>query len=221
MAFLEINNVSKTFGPVSVLEDVSLSIEDGEFVVFVGPSGCGKSTLLRMISGLEDVSAGTISIAGEVLNDMEPAERGLMKEKRNKREKRELIDPHLRRLMLAIAIFTGLTTFVLFLLLLVADLPIKEIRGIVFVASSVSTLMFAFSCRSLKRSIFHGIFKNAWLWLAVGVSFLFLLLGIYVPLLQSLLGTQALSLMDWGIVFVASTIDIFLIEMFKKRFMKS
>ncbi|MCF3932097.1 sn-glycerol-3-phosphate ABC transporter ATP-binding protein UgpC [Acuticoccus sp. M5D2P5] len=76
MAFLDINSVTKTFGPVQVLEDVNLSIERGEFVVFVGPSGCGKSTLLRMISGLEEVTAGTIAIEGEVLNDVEPAQRG-------------------------------------------------------------------------------------------------------------------------------------------------
>jgi len=76
MAFLDISAVSKSFGSVSILRDVDLSIEEGEFVVFVGPSGCGKSTLLRMISGLEEISAGTISIAGEVMNEVEPADRG-------------------------------------------------------------------------------------------------------------------------------------------------
>jgi len=76
MAFLDISSVSKSFGSVSILRDVDLSIEQGEFVVFVGPSGCGKSTLLRMISGLEEISAGTISIEGEVMNEVEPADRG-------------------------------------------------------------------------------------------------------------------------------------------------
>jgi len=76
MAFLDISAVSKSFGSVSILRDVDLSIEQGEFVVFVGPSGCGKSTLLRMISGLEEISAGTISIEGEVMNEVEPADRG-------------------------------------------------------------------------------------------------------------------------------------------------
>jgi lactose/L-arabinose transport system ATP-binding protein len=76
MAFLDISSVSKTFGKVSVLDDINLSIERGEFVVFVGPSGCGKSTLLRIISGLEAVTAGTISIDGEVVNEVEPAQRG-------------------------------------------------------------------------------------------------------------------------------------------------
>ncbi|GHC78072.1 ABC transporter ATP-binding protein [Limoniibacter endophyticus] len=76
MAFLDISSLSKTYGTVNVLENVNLEIEQGEFVVFVGPSGCGKSTLLRMISGLEAISSGEISIAGQVVNDIEPAQRG-------------------------------------------------------------------------------------------------------------------------------------------------
>ena len=58
-------------------QNIDLDIEDGEFVVFVGPSGCGKSTLLRMIAGLEDISGGTISIGGSVVNDVAPAKRGV------------------------------------------------------------------------------------------------------------------------------------------------
>jgi len=76
MAFLDISAVSKSFGAQSVLKDVNLAIEQGEFVVFVGPSGCGKSTLLRIITGLETMSSGTVSIEGEVVNDIEPARRG-------------------------------------------------------------------------------------------------------------------------------------------------
>jgi ABC-type sugar transport system ATPase subunit len=76
MAFLDITYVCKSYGTQSVLENISLSIEKGEFVVFVGPSGCGKSTLLRMISGLETISSGTIAIDGQVVNDIEPAARG-------------------------------------------------------------------------------------------------------------------------------------------------
>ncbi|EYD77401.1 Maltose/maltodextrin transport ATP-binding protein MalK [Rubellimicrobium mesophilum DSM 19309] len=76
MAFLDISSVSKSYGAVPILNEINLSIERGEFVVFVGPSGCGKSTLLRMISGLEEISSGTISIEGQVVNKVEPAERG-------------------------------------------------------------------------------------------------------------------------------------------------
>ena len=59
MADLEIRNVNKSFGAVDVIQGINLSIESGEFVVFVGPSGCGKSTLLRIIAGLEDATSGT------------------------------------------------------------------------------------------------------------------------------------------------------------------
>jgi lactose/L-arabinose transport system ATP-binding protein len=77
MAQLEITKVSKSYGKVGVLRNVDLQIASGEFVVFVGPSGCGKSTLLRMISGLEDISAGEIRLDGKLMNHVEPAERGV------------------------------------------------------------------------------------------------------------------------------------------------
>src|SRR6056297_3473759 len=77
MATLELHNVSKRFGAVEVLRDINLSLERGEFVVFVGPSGCGKSTLLRMIAGLEDISDGELRIDGAPMNDVLPAKRGI------------------------------------------------------------------------------------------------------------------------------------------------
>ncbi len=77
MTALKLENVNKSFGPVHVLKDINLEVEDGEFVVFVGPSGCGKSTLLRVIAGLEDASSGTIRIGGEVVNSVPPAKRGI------------------------------------------------------------------------------------------------------------------------------------------------
>jgi multiple sugar transport system ATP-binding protein len=77
MAEVKLRDVAKSFGDVSVLRDVNLDIADGEFVVFVGPSGCGKSTLLRMIAGLEDITAGELTIGGERMNDVPPAERGI------------------------------------------------------------------------------------------------------------------------------------------------
>ena len=64
MSFLELEQVVKRFGALTVVDGVSLSAEKGEFVVFVGPSGCGKSTLLRMIAGLEEVTEGDIQIGG-------------------------------------------------------------------------------------------------------------------------------------------------------------
>ncbi len=77
MATVELNNVSKSYGNVEVLRDVNLTLNQGEFVVFVGPSGCGKSTLLRMIAGLEDITGGDLLIAGEPMNDVMPAKRGI------------------------------------------------------------------------------------------------------------------------------------------------
>ena len=77
MASLTINDVHKTYGTEPVLHGVNLTVEDGEFVVFVGPSGCGKSTLLRMIAGLEDITSGSVSIDGLKVNDVAPAKRGV------------------------------------------------------------------------------------------------------------------------------------------------
>ncbi len=77
MSQLELRNVTKKFGEVSVIRGVSFSIETGEFIVLVGPSGCGKSTLLRMIAGLEEISGGDLLIDGETMNEVPPAKRQL------------------------------------------------------------------------------------------------------------------------------------------------
>jgi len=72
-----LDKVSKSFGDTEVIPPLDLTIEDGEFTVFVGPSGCGKSTLLRLIAGLEDVSGGHVSIDGQDMTSVPPAKRGL------------------------------------------------------------------------------------------------------------------------------------------------
>ncbi|MCX2720869.1 ABC transporter ATP-binding protein [Roseibium salinum] len=77
MARIELNNVQKFFGPVQVLKDVNLVIEDGEFVVMLGQSGCGKTTTLRAIAGLETVSSGTITIDGREVQDLKAADRDI------------------------------------------------------------------------------------------------------------------------------------------------
>jgi len=77
MGTITLNQVTKSFGDVQVIPPLDLSIEDGEFVVFVGPSGCGKSTLLRLIAGLEDATEGHIRIDGRDATDLPPARRGL------------------------------------------------------------------------------------------------------------------------------------------------
>ena len=77
MGKLVLENLSRKFGAVEAVKDVSLSIEDGEFVVFLGPSGCGKTTTLRMIAGLEDLTGGNIYLDGRLLNDILPADRDI------------------------------------------------------------------------------------------------------------------------------------------------
>ncbi|MCC5954919.1 MAG: sn-glycerol-3-phosphate ABC transporter ATP-binding protein UgpC [Natronohydrobacter sp.] len=77
MADVSLKEIRKSYGAVDVIKGVDIDIKDGEFCVFVGPSGCGKSTLLRMIAGLEDISGGTLSIGGRVVNDITPKERGV------------------------------------------------------------------------------------------------------------------------------------------------
>ena len=77
MSSIELKAVEKWFGEVQVIKGVDLSIDEGEFVIFVGPSGCGKSTLLRTIAGLEECSRGQILIEGKDVTAKPPAERGL------------------------------------------------------------------------------------------------------------------------------------------------
>jgi multiple sugar transport system ATP-binding protein len=77
MANVRFTGVTKRFGATEVLKGIDLEIDDGEFIVFVGPSGCGKSTLLRTIAGLEEPTAGEISIGGRKVEGLSPSERGV------------------------------------------------------------------------------------------------------------------------------------------------
>jgi multiple sugar transport system ATP-binding protein len=77
MGSITLNKINKSFGDAEVIPPLDLTIEDGEFVVFVGPSGCGKSTLLRLIAGLEETSGGHVSIDGVDMTETSPAKRGL------------------------------------------------------------------------------------------------------------------------------------------------
>ena len=78
MAEVVLDKICKTFGgKLHVIKDLSLTVRDGEFLILVGPSGCGKSTALRMLSGLEEISSGTLSIGGENVEDFAPKDRDI------------------------------------------------------------------------------------------------------------------------------------------------
>jgi len=78
MSFLDLKNVTKIYpNGTKAVHETSLSIEEGEFMVFVGPSGCGKSTLLRMVAGLEDITEGEIILDGNLINEVDPSERDI------------------------------------------------------------------------------------------------------------------------------------------------
>ncbi|WGI22308.1 ABC transporter ATP-binding protein [Amylibacter sp. IMCC11727] len=77
MGQITLEQVTKSFGDTEVIPPLDLTIEDGEFAVFVGPSGCGKSTLLRLIAGLEDCTSGRVLIDGEDVTQVSPSKRGL------------------------------------------------------------------------------------------------------------------------------------------------
>src|SRR3954449_4712523 len=78
MAAIDMKNIVKTYGDgFKAVNDVSIDVQDGEFMILVGPSGCGKSTLLRMIVGLEDITEGEMVIGDKVVNDLAPRDRNL------------------------------------------------------------------------------------------------------------------------------------------------
>jgi multiple sugar transport system ATP-binding protein len=77
MAAVEFRQVTKRFGDVVAVDSLSLTVEEGEFLILVGPSGCGKTTALRMVAGLEQVSGGEIVVDGKVVNDLPPTDRDI------------------------------------------------------------------------------------------------------------------------------------------------
>ena len=77
MAYLQLRNITKSFGDAHIIKGVELEIDKGEFIVFVGPSGCGKSTLLRLIAGLEPITSGQLMLDGKDITSVPPGKRDL------------------------------------------------------------------------------------------------------------------------------------------------
>src|SRR5581483_5897599 len=78
MAAIELERLTKVYSDgTRAVRELDLEVRDGEFVVFVGPSGCGKTTALRMIAGLEEITSGSVRVAGEVVNDLPPKARDM------------------------------------------------------------------------------------------------------------------------------------------------
>ena len=76
MSQIEVCNLTKSYDKkTNVIENISLEVNEGEFMILVGPSGCGKSTLLRMIAGLESITDGVLKIGGAIANNMRPKDR--------------------------------------------------------------------------------------------------------------------------------------------------
>ena len=77
MAQVVLRDLVKTYGMVHAVHDVSLTVNDGEFVALVGPSGCGKTTTLNLIAGLIPITSGDITIGNRVVNDLDPKDRDI------------------------------------------------------------------------------------------------------------------------------------------------
>src|SRR5947207_14391816 len=76
MAAVLTRDIVKTFGEITAVNGISLTVPDGEFMVLLGPSGCGKTTFLRVICGLEQQTSGDLLIGGNIVNDIPPRSRG-------------------------------------------------------------------------------------------------------------------------------------------------
>ncbi|MDP3769661.1 MAG: HAD-IC family P-type ATPase [bacterium] len=142
---------------------------------------------------------------------------GVMDEK-PRDPKEPILNKPIKRWMTAIFFITGLAAFLLFFILWKVTGDLHKTRTIVFALMCVDSLVFAFSIRSFKRTIFRkDIFSNRYLVGAVIISMLLLLLSVYTSPLQKLLGTQPLGIIEWIIIFGVTLVEIVLVEFSKKK----
>lgn len=143
--------------------------------------------------------------------------KGLMDEK-PRSPKEPILNKPMKRWMTAIFFITGIDAFLFFIFFWKFTGDLDKTRTMVFVFMCVASLVLSFSVRSFKKTIFRkDIFSNLYLVGGVAISFVLLLVSLYLPFLQKLLSTQPLGAVEWIIIFGVNLIEISLIEFFKKR----
>ena len=158
------------------------------------------------------------SLPGTIAITLEPKEQGIMQEP--PRPKTEpVINREMRILILVVSLFTGIVNVIVFLYYLNVRHDLELARSVVFSNVALDSLFYAFSVRSLRRTLFDAsVFKNPWLFVAVLISFLLQLAGLYLPAMQRILGTVALGFGDWIVVLGVSTFVIVVFEFTKFLF---
>jgi len=145
----------------------------------------------------------------------EPEEKGLMNEPPRKKTE-PILNKEVKVLIFIIALITDLLLLGLFLFLLRGRLDLPMIRTIIFAGLAIDSLMYVFSCRSLRKNLWHGNpFSNKYLNVSVLIGFLTLFLGVYLPVLNKLLGTVPLAFSHWVLVVLFGIANVLAIEAVK------
>ena len=145
----------------------------------------------------------------------EPKEKDLMGRK-PEHPNRPLLTPQMKTIIFGFGIFTDLVILGLFLYLLKIEMPLPEIRTVIFAALAIDTVFYAISCKNLRKNIWqYNPFSNLYLVGCMIFSLGMLFLAIYLPFLQSLLKTTPLNLFDWTLLLGLGLINLVLIEIIK------
>ncbi len=149
---------------------------------------------------------------------VEPEEKEIMNEPPQERQK-PILDAERNIIIATISIVTAISSLIIFHLYYTHTGDLSLARSLVFATLGVDSLLYVFSCRSLRHSVIHtGFFANKFLLLAVAGGFVIQLAALYIPFFQRILRTTALNLFEWGIVLFTSFIVIILIELIKYIF---